>query len=173
MKHKYLAAMLFLAFTAPALADEAAPDGTAPDNDGPRAERMLKHLDTNGDGVITPDEFKFPGDRIIKEADLNGDGAVTLDEMHQHHQQMEAKRQAERQKMMADQQAKMDQMFKSMDTNGDGKVTVEEANAAAFKRMDKNGDGVLTADELQPPRWMHKRHHMRPDGGFPPPPVDD
>ena len=167
MKHKFIAASLLLAFTAPAWADQGPPQQ---DNrqGPPSAEQILKRLDTNGDGVIEENEFKFPGDRIIKRADLNGDGAVTLEEMHQHFDQMMAKREAKMKDRDAKMRARMDRMFKSMDTNGDGKVTMEEANAAAFKRMDKNHDGVLEADELTRPQHRHWRHH-RPKGDAPPP----
>lgn len=167
MKHKYIAAAMLLAFTLPALADQAAPPNNQ-SGPSPRAERILKRLDTNGDGVIEPSEFKFPGDRMIKQADLNGDGTVTLDELNQYLAKKMAEREQQMKQRSAKMQARMDRMFKSMDTNGDGKVTLQEANAAVFKRLDKNGDGVLEASELRPPHH-HWRHHPE---GFPPPPRD-
>lgn len=168
MKYKFIAATLFVALSTSAMA--------APPSD--RGERQIQRLDTNGDGVVSLDEFKFPGTRMLKRADLNGDGSVTLQEMHQHHAQRMAERQARMNQRMADQQTRMDAMFKSMDTNGDGAVTAAEAQAAAFKRMDKNGDGVISADEFDQFRPQHKGHRgggfRGPgDGNFPPPPPSD
>ena len=167
MKHKFIAASLLLAFTAPAWADQAA---QPPDNrqGPPSAEQIMKRLDTNGDGVIEESEFKSRGARFIQKADLNGDGAVTMEEMHKYLEQMMAKRQADMKERQAKMDARVDRMFKSMDTNGDGKVTMEEANAAAFKRMDKNHDGVLEANELTRPQHRHWRRHG-PEGDAPPP----
>lgn len=164
MRYKYIAATLLLTFAAPVLADHASPP-TSQNGPNSRAERIMKRLDTNGDGVIEPSEFRYPGDRIIKEADLNGDGAVTLDELHKHYDQAIANREGRMSRRDAKMQARMDQMFKAMDTNGDGKVTLQEANAYAFKRLDKNGDGVLELDELAP----QHRHRHRPEGVAPPP----
>lgn len=173
MKHKYIAAALFVAFAAPALADQTAPPT---DTHGPadtqasnaRAEQIIKRLDTNGDGVISMDEFKYPGARFFKEADLNGDGAVTLDELNKRLDQKMTKRDERMKGHKGKMQARVNQMFKSMDTNRDGRVTPQEAKAYSFKRMDKNADGVLEASELTP---QHQRRHWRHhQGDVPPPP---
>jgi Ca2+-binding EF-hand superfamily protein len=156
MKHKFIAATLFLALTAPALADER----------GSRGERIVDRLDTDGDHLVSLSEFKAPEDNMLKQADLNGDGKVTLEEMQKHRDARMQEREARMQDMMKERESRMDEMFKSMDTDGDGAVTVDEARAAAFHRMDKNGDGFLSADEFRRP---HRERGHR----FPPPPMDD
>ncbi len=57
--------------------------------DGPRAQMMqkrmdaLKAADTNGDQVISADEFKAASDAEFKALDKNSDGFLTADEMPQ------------------------------------------------------------------------------------------
>ena len=45
------------------------------------SERMLSHLDADGDNLISIDEFKVPEERMFRHADSDGDGIVTLDEI--------------------------------------------------------------------------------------------
>lgn len=153
MKHKFIVVSFLLALTTPVLA-----------GDTRHAGKMMQHLDQDGDGLVSFDEFRGPGGKMFMRADTDGDGAVTQAEMSAHRDQMMADRRAEREERMQRHHARMDEMFTAMDADGDGAVTQEEARAAAFSRMDANGDGVLSADELKRPDGRHDGRHARPHG---------
>ncbi|MEX2327989.1 MAG: EF-hand domain-containing protein, partial [Pseudomonadales bacterium] len=116
MKYKLVTASLLLALTAPAIADDDRP-----------STRIIEHLDQNGDGMITLDEFRGPRDGMFVHADINGDGAVTREEIKTHRDQMMAERQKQQADRSARQDTRMEEMFTSMDLNGDGAVTQDEA----------------------------------------------
>lgn len=119
-------------------------------------DRIMEHLDTDGDNMITLEEFQPPGrrgDRMLEKIDANGDGAVSLEEM----QSARAEREARATERMAERADEMDSRFVEIDTDGDGLVTRDEMRLHQFSRMDENGDGVLTADEIKPRRGMHGR----------------
>ena len=129
---------------------------------GDRGEGIINRLDTDGDNLISLEEFHFPGGRgtmLLERADLNDDGKVTVEEALQ----ASSKRMAERQKKM---QAKLTEI----DTNDDGVVTPEEIRTHAFNRMDGNNDGFLSAEEFRRAKhhqpMQHRRHgkrHHAPD----------
>ena len=112
---------------------------------GKPVDRMTDQLDSDGDGMISAEEFQPPRRRgMIEHMDVNNDGAVTVEEINE---------------QIADRQeketARLHAFFSDADTDGDGAVTREEAQAAAFNRVDENRDGYLTEEELRkakPPR---------------------
>jgi hypothetical protein len=67
---------------------------------------LFAQADANGDGSLTPDEFRTFKDLVaqkraelmFQKLDANGDGKVTLDEINAAHAAREAKREAWRQK---------------------------------------------------------------------------
>lgn len=126
--------------------------------------RAVTRLDTDGDGLVSLEEFHAPdgrhGGNMMERADLNGDGAVTLEEATQ----ARAERMAEHQRKMAERQAKMatrmEEAFARMDADGDGAVTREEMRLYAFNKIDANQDGYLSADEF---KEAGKRGKMRHD----------
>jgi len=70
--HALLAAAALVAATAlPALAAQ----------DGPRRPPSFAELDTDGDGVISSDEFLTPPSERFAALDTNGDGVLTEDEL--------------------------------------------------------------------------------------------
>ncbi|MBT5154668.1 MAG: hypothetical protein HON77_20590 [Gammaproteobacteria bacterium] len=119
---------------------------------GKPVDRMIDQLDSDGDGMVSAEEFQPPRRRgMIEHMDVNNDGTVTMEEINQQI--------ADRQTKMADRQeketARLHTFFSDADTDGDGSVTREEAQAAAFNRVDENRDGYLTEEELRkakPPR---------------------
>ncbi len=129
--------------------------------------RAVTRLDTDGDGLVSLDEFHTPdgqkGSRMLERADLNGDGAVTLEEATQARNE----RMAQHQKEMGERQAKMaarlQETFAKMDADGDGTVTMEEMRLFAFNRIDENQDGYLSADEFKAAGMDRKMGHRHSD----------
>jgi len=140
-----------IVIAAPALAD--------------RREKIMERMDENKDGFISPAEFHpprgNPGSKMIKRVDTDGDGAASFEELRTAREERKKEKQAQHEARAA----KMDAMFTEMDTNGDGAVTEEEMRLHAFSRMDENNDGYLTIDELQKPRGHRGHHKRRHDSG--------
>ena len=98
----------------------------------------MKHLDKDGDGLISREEAQA-APRLAKhfdEIDTSKDGFLSKDELA-----------AARVKMK-------DAMFARIDTDADGRISREEAArfprlAHHFDQIDANKDGYLTKDELQ------------------------
>ena len=64
-----------------------------------RQERMMKRIDTDGNGLISRAEFEARPKRGLMRADTNGDGAITPDEI----EAMKAKRREHRRKRLKQQ----------------------------------------------------------------------
>ncbi len=128
-----------------------------------RGAKMMEKMDTDGDGLISQEEFQPPSNRagrmFLSDADTNDDGIITLDEARQ----AKERKMAEHQKKMAERQAKMsgrlEQMFAMMDTDSDGGVTREEMRLFAFGKIDQNQDGYLSMDEFRHARQHRKMRH--------------
>ncbi len=61
-----------------ALAQEPGYGKPGPRGDGPRG--MMQHIDADGDGRITLEEFRVPQERQFGMLDANGDGVIDKDE---------------------------------------------------------------------------------------------
>jgi Ca2+-binding EF-hand superfamily protein len=172
--------ILILSSILPVYAEEAAPAnppdaGKDKDHERPPMDRQgppggggffdparWKKADTNGDGLISLEEFKsleriakLPEDKqaaIFKRFDKNGDGSISMDEI--------------REAMKGPAERIMPQLEK-VDVNKDGKISFEEFIAIPFvaklpeerqhkmfERMDRNKDGFLTKED-RPPREEH------------------
>jgi Ca2+-binding EF-hand superfamily protein len=125
----------------------------AQDNPGPKTNRpargtggapdldaIFTRFDTNGDGVLTRDEFPRP--ERFDALDADKDGKITREELR-NGIAGGLKKPGDRagQQMLA-------ARLKQLDTDGDGRISKAEFEAA-FARLDKNGDGYLTEDELK------------------------
>ena len=107
----------------------------------PSPKQMMRAMDTDGDGLISFEEFQLPDKRRgadrLEEADTDGDGNISRAEMEA---QLNAHLEAVR--------AKAEARFEQADINDDGFVTPEERKQVAFEMLDINGDGYLSPEEL-------------------------
>jgi Ca2+-binding EF-hand superfamily protein len=113
------------------------------------ASKIMKKLDTNGDGVLSADEISKAGKHAKKllAADANGDGQVTMDELVADISQNQQNMQPPSASDVAG------KIMKVLDTNGDGVLSTDEIsssgeNAKTIQAADANGDGTVTMDEL-------------------------
>ena len=129
---------------------------------GRHGNKAITHLDTDGDGLVSFDEFRPRNDkasRMLEHADLDDDGAITLDEMQQARDQKAADKKQEMEARMAAKAEKMAQTFLEMDTDDSGSVTPEEIRQHMFNEIDDNQDGHLSADEFNQHMQEMRRHH--------------
>ncbi len=113
---------------------------------GGHGARMLRHLDLNHDGVITPDEAAAVRTVRFLRWDGDGDGAITEAEMLAVAQARIARRIAKR--------------FARMDRNGDGRIEraeFDERGAERFARLDTDGDDRITLEEIRARRHERRR----------------
>jgi len=115
------------------------------------ASRIMKKLDTNGDGVLSADEISKGGKhtKMIQAADANGDGQVTMDELLaaiSKYQQMGSMQPPGASDIASS-------IIKNLDTNGDGVLSASDSSASGatakiIQAADANGDGKVTMEEL-------------------------
>lgn len=126
-----------------------------------RAEMLVKHLDTAGNGYVTKDEFLDAAKKRFARLDTQGNGKLTIDEFetarwpHAH----DAKTNASS-KFAAQAQARFD----AIDANHDGVVTIDEyvAFAAAdYQSLDAAHNGQVTASEIaSSPKAAERAGHV-------------
>ena len=105
---------------------------------GFRAGERFARADTNGDRMISLEEFQTRTAERFVELDADGDGVVTPAEMVAERQQRAEERAAER--------------MANADTDGDGALSLEEMTAAGeerFARMERDEDGNLEPREIR------------------------
>ena len=116
----------------------------------PSPKQMMRAMDTDGDGLISFEEFQLPDKRRgadrLEEADTDGDGNISRAEMEA---QLNAHLEAVR--------AKAEARFEQADINDDGFVTPEERKQVAFEMLDINGDGYLSPEELAAAQKSRRR----------------
>ncbi|MEJ2180451.1 MAG: EF-hand domain-containing protein [Gammaproteobacteria bacterium] len=128
--------------------------------------RFMGFFDTNGDGVVTMDEFNAAAANRFDNMDADNNGVVTLEEFKTYIGQKRSERRQ--------------QKFQTMDINKDGQVSQDEYISykqkraeSRFQNMDINNDGVVSKEEYdaRKSRWSghHKYkygHHGRKGGIF-------
>ena len=117
-------------------------------------------MDSDGDGVISKDEFLARHQSRFAQVDTDGDGVVSEDEKAAAKEARRAKREERRAKIKERREQAREKILAEFDANGDGQLDASEREAVAlnrFERMDKNGDGVLSEDELPKRRHGHYR----------------
>jgi len=104
---------------------------------GDWAEKVIKNIDTNGDGKISAGEFSDFRMRRFKAIDENHDGKLIRSELDQRNFHQSSGRAVKR--------------FDRMDSNGDGSISWEELqirDEKVFSRIDSNRDGHISKEEL-------------------------
>jgi len=137
-------------------------------------ERMslIERLDTNGDGVLTVDEFTVNNsDRASKHfdrKDSDGDGVLSLEEFSAtggrgRHAELDSLDTDALQVCMEEilgyelpERSDAETVFNEMDTSGDGAVDIDEFLTAGelraaerFDQIDADGSGDITSDEVE------------------------
>lgn len=128
------------------------------DGRGPRRDRNRGAQDTDGDGLISPEERAESVEARMAEmkarADKNKDGTVSEEEI------AEARRE------------RAQNMLGRLDKDGDGKLTVAEVGESRMRRFDAttadtNKDGTITIEELEtamqasgPGPWGRRRDRL-------------
>lgn len=105
----------------------------------PDPSRIFDSADTNGDGVITREEFHAARERLFARLDRNGDGFIDKDDM--------SGRLVGRQKT----QERLAALVTQLDTDGDGRVSKSEfvdGPTLLFDRADTDHNGELSRDEV-------------------------
>lgn len=105
-----------------------------PDHFAGGGKNFIQKLDTDGDGVVSQQEFLGPDGPFAK-LDANGDGVIDESEApkgHPHHGRRDAN------------------FIEKFDQDGDGKVSLAEfpTPEKRFSQMDKNGDGYIDQTEV-------------------------
>jgi hypothetical protein len=102
--------------------------------------RIFDSADTNGDGVITREEFHAARDQLFGRLDRNGDGYIDRNDL--------SGRRAGRQKA----QERLADLVAQLDVDADGRVSKAEfvnGPTPLFDRADTDRNGELSQDEVR------------------------
>ena len=115
-----------------------------------------RHMDKDGDGFVSREEFTAPMADAFGKLDANSDGRISTEEFAARRGEdgepdvMMLRHGGPARHIFVRRLGGPDGERRDMDANKDGRVTEEEFIAPlrdAFKRMDRNGNGVLDEDE--------------------------
>ncbi|MBI1830973.1 MAG: EF-hand domain-containing protein [Planctomycetes bacterium] len=155
------------------------------------AEKMFKHLDRNGDGVLSVDEMPETLRRDLRRWDKDGDGVISFAEYRDYfpHRLQQIQRDFakgepatleirngnldERPQVMRGGKLPpgLPAWFEQLDTNADGQVALYEWRRAGwpieeFEILDLNDDGLVTPDEVLKVLAVMDRDGRRPYAYF-------
>jgi Ca2+-binding EF-hand superfamily protein len=135
------ALLTLLTCAAPAAADENVSFGTGGYASAMRTKEMMHKMDTNGDGMVSKDEWTAFQERAFDALDKDKSGFVDEKEFMSTSDESFAFATAAYARGL-----KTKEMFKKLDANGDGKVTREEFLAyhrKIFDMLDKQKKGMI------------------------------
>jgi Ca2+-binding EF-hand superfamily protein len=146
-------------------ADDIAQSPAMVKRDERRAEFLVRHLDTAGNGYISQQEFLAAAQKRFAKLDQNGDGKLTPTELSAPRWPHARNGNAPAQDAGSSRRAQFVQKyFDKVDTNHDGVVTQDEYLAAAtarYKKLDTQGNGQVTAAEIaSTPRALNRDQHL-------------
>jgi len=122
----------------------------------PDPSKIFDSADTNGDGVITREEFHAARERLFIRLDRNGDGYIDKDDM--------SGRLAGRQKA----QQRLADLVTQLDKDTDGRVSKAEfvdGPTPRFDRADTEHNGVRSKEEVAAIREHRNRQHSSTHDG--------
>jgi hypothetical protein len=122
--------------TSPRTSNPVPPSARLPQN----ADQRMGKLDSNGDGIVSEDEYEDGVREAFAALDADHNNRVSADELA-----VASGPQADGMPSAADR-------IRGMDMNTDGELTEEELNDGAergFQRLDTNQDGTLDIGELK------------------------
>lgn len=134
-----------LALSAPLFADGLGMGGEMPVNPE-RMARMVERYDSNGDGMVSPEEIQAVRAAEFKTADTNQDGVLSLQELQAHKQNKRTE--------------KTNRHFSALDKDNNQQLSVEEfqssrraaknpaAAASLFGLADTDGSNSLSLSEF-------------------------
>ncbi|WP_455223547.1 EF-hand domain-containing protein [Kaarinaea lacus] len=123
---------------------------------------FMSFFDTNGDNLVTMEEFNAAAAKRFETMDVDKNGVVSTEEFQSF--------------VMEKRKERHEQRFLSMDSNNDGQISQEEYISykqqwaeRRFQGMDTNNDGVVSKEEYEArkSRWSgHKHGRHGKDGIF-------
>ena len=131
-----------------------------------RGSQIIENLDSDGDGVISFEEFQDSRMADMSRLDEDQKEVLTIDEFlngrprggirdrddSQRQQDLSEERQARILEMRERMEQRATEQFQRMDEDGDGQVSLDDFREQTFLNLDRNEDGVLNAKELRPRR---------------------
>jgi len=136
-----LTLLTLAAYTAPAIADDLVSFGTGGYATGLRTKEMMHKMDTNGDGMVSKDEWTSFQERTFAALDKDKSGYIEEAEFTATSDEKFAFATAAYARGLMTKE-----MFMKIDANGDGKISREEFLAyhrKIFDMMDKQKKGMV------------------------------